>query len=357
MQYYNDFFHVNFETPEEREEKRRSARCTFSRVFLALFLYVVIAQVAASLIYSVAAIALPYETYTAFATNSICTLLLSSGVQYLLAFPVFLFITLGMKSKSGTVKEKLSFKEFIFLFFIGEALMYVGNIIGTGINSVIGSFTGSSPENSIETIVNETPVWLLFILVVVVGPIVEEIICRKIMIDKLSVFGDGVAIVFSAVAFGMLHLNLYQFFYAAFLGILLGYIYAKTRKIKYTIIIHMIVNFLGSIVALPVQDAYEKITEYLHLLDGVTIPPIESMPDIIFNGGIVILYNGLQMGMVYGGIIAAIYYFRKRKFHISREKDISLRLGEVIKNGIVNPGAILYIVITSILTILTLFIV
>ena len=36
MQFYNDFFNVNFETPEEREWKRKAARRTFSRVFLAL---------------------------------------------------------------------------------------------------------------------------------------------------------------------------------------------------------------------------------------------------------------------------------------------------------------------------------
>ena len=363
MQFYNDFFNVNFETPEEREWKRKAARRTFSRVFLALFLYVVTSQVVATAIYTIAAILLSPEAYYAFATNSIYTLLISSAVQYLIGFPIFILITLGMKNKSGTVKEKMRFKELMFLFFIGQTLMYIGNIIGNTINSVVGNYKGASPENPIETIVNETPLWLLFILVVIVGPIVEEIICRKIMIDKLSIFGDGVAILFSAVAFGMLHMNLYQFFYAAFLGVLLGYIYAKTRNVKYTIVIHMIVNFIGSIVALPVQKALEKLSEYsssfnfndLTDLQNIKIPPIENLPDFVFNGGIVLLYQALQLGMVYSGLVVAIYYFRRRKFTLSREKDISLKIGDVLQSGIVNAGSILYICTVSILTIITLF--
>lgn len=357
MSYYNNYYHVNFETPEEIEAKKKTARRTFSRVFLALFIYVIVAQVAAGVIYSIAALLMPTEAYEALLSSGVCTLLVSSGVQYLIAFPIFLLITMGLKGRSDTVKQRLSGKEFLLLLFIAEALMYFGAIIGNTMNSFIGRFIGSAPQNSIDAVIYDTPTWLLFILLVVVGPIVEELICRKVMIDKLSIFGDRIAIFFSAAAFGMFHMNLYQFFYAALLGILLGYIYTKTRNVKYTIALHMIVNFFGSIVALPVEKSLEWLNEHLAQLNPEALPQLngDMLRELALNGGIVMLYNTLQIGMVYGGIIAAIYYLRKKKFYVSPDKQINLKNGEIIENGIVNPGAILFIATTSILTIMNLF--
>jgi len=46
--FYNGYDHVVFETPEERENKKRSARKLFSRVFLALFIYMIISQLLSS---------------------------------------------------------------------------------------------------------------------------------------------------------------------------------------------------------------------------------------------------------------------------------------------------------------------
>ena len=54
--------------------------------------------------------------------------------------------------------------------------------------------------------------------------------------------------------------------------------------------------------------------------------------------------------MVIGGIFVLVDYLKKKKLSISRDKEIYLPDNIVIKNGFVNVGAILFLVVTFILT-------
>lgn len=64
--------------------------------------------------------------------------------------------------------------------------------------------------------------------------------------------------------FGAFHLNLYQFFYAFFLGAVFGYIYVKTGRLRYTIALHATVNFLGGV---AVPALLRKILPFLERLE------------------------------------------------------------------------------------------
>jgi membrane protease YdiL (CAAX protease family) len=349
--FYNGYDHIVFETPEERENKKRSARKLFSRVFLALFIYMIISQTLSSVIYAVAAVMLSPERYEAFANSSLYAVLISSGVQYLIAFPIFYLALIGTKKSEGKERSKLSAKDFVLFFFIGEAMMFVGAMIGNILNSMVGSITGTMPENNIATIITEIPMWLIIILIVLIGPIVEELICRKLIIDRLSVWGDHIAILFSAVAFGLIHANLYQFFYAAMLGALLGYVYTRTRDVRYTILLHMLFNFMGSIVGLWVEGA---LNEYMLQYELMVAGEQFDMLSLGLNAMISVLYSNLQYGMVAGGIYALIHMWRKRKIQVSKDKELYLADGEIVKSGILNVGTILFIILCSILIILNL---
>ncbi len=350
--FYNGFNYIVIETPEEREIKRKKQKKLFSRVFLALFLYLFIAQALSIGIYTVASFAMSEEQYRAFAESTIWTIVTSSLIQYAIAFPVFLIALKGTDKAEKKEKTKLSFKDFILFFFIGETLMYAGNFIGTFLNQIIGNITGKLPENDVASIISDTPMWLIFILMVIVAPIVEELICRKLIIDRLSIYGDHVAIFFSALAFGLLHGNLYQFFYAALLGALLGYVYTKTRDIRYTIYMHMIINFMGSIIALPVENA---INEFYKMYDLLTQGESFNIFSFLLNGNIVMTYTNLQYGMILGGIFALVHIVRKKQIKVQTDKEIYLPDIEIIKGGICNAGAILFISICVLLMIINLF--
>ena len=343
---------VIIETAWEREEKKRRQKKLFSRVFLALFLYMLLTQVLSIVIYAVANATMSAEDYLKFAESTVWTIVLSSVTQYLIAFPILYLMLRNLPRSRKRVKSKISVKEFIVLFAIGQALMYAGNLIGVFLNNIVGTFTGNLPENGIESIVNDTPTALLFLVVVVIGPIVEELICRKLMIDRLSIYGDHIAIIFSSVAFGLLHGNLYQFFYATLLGALLGYVYTKTRDVRYSMLMHMIINFMGSIVTLQVQNS---VTAFYEKLDALMSGSSVKIFSFLADGIITYSYMKFQYGLLIAGVIALVFYIKNKKISINTDKEIYLPDNKVVKNGVLNVGAILYIIITLVFIGLSLF--
>lgn len=81
---------------------------------------------------------------------------------------------------------------------------------------------------------------------VVMAPLFEEYIFRRLVLDKLRPFGDVTAVVFSGLAFGLTHLNFGQFFFAAFLGMIFGYVMIKTNRLRYPILMHFVYNLFGT---------------------------------------------------------------------------------------------------------------
>lgn len=88
---------------------------------------------------------------------------------------------------------------------------------------------------------------VISIQVIIIGPIIEELIFRKILLGKLlEKFSNRPikAIVYSALIFGIVHLNIIQGVAAFGGGIILALIYYYTKSIKATIFAHILNNFL-----------------------------------------------------------------------------------------------------------------
>lgn len=94
----------------------------------------------------------------------------------------------------------------------------------------------------------QTNIWNVVFLVIV-GPIFEEWLFRKQLIDHTRKYGEKTAILLSGLAFGLFHMNLFQFFYAFLLGLMFGYVYTRTSKLRYSTAMHMIINFNGGVLA------------------------------------------------------------------------------------------------------------
>ncbi len=85
-------------------------------------------------------------------------------------------------------------------------------------------------------------VWT-FMMVGITGPILEEALFRGIILDGfLTRYKPGKAIFWSAFLFGLFHLNPWQFIPGFLIGLLLGYIYLKTRSIIPVILVHIVNN-------------------------------------------------------------------------------------------------------------------
>lgn len=87
---------------------------------------------------------------------------------------------------------------------------------------------------------------------VFVGPLVEELVFREAMIGCMlrNSVKPRVAILFSALLFGLIHANPAQIPFAFVIGLLLGYLYCQTKSVVLTFVIHILNNGLAVLLLL-----------------------------------------------------------------------------------------------------------
>jgi uncharacterized protein len=81
------------------------------------------------------------------------------------------------------------------------------------------------------------------VTVCIIAPVLEEMLFRGIILRSfLRQYTPGRAITASALLFGLAHLNIYQFVAASLLGLLLGWLYERTRSLWPGIFFHAAYN-------------------------------------------------------------------------------------------------------------------
>ncbi len=81
-------------------------------------------------------------------------------------------------------------------------------------------------------------------------PILEELLIRGIVAGQLCIWqGPFIAVLISSICFGILHNNIVQFLYAVLVGIAIGTMYIKTKRLSLCMVAHGLINFLVIILA------------------------------------------------------------------------------------------------------------
>ncbi|NLO08420.1 MAG: CPBP family intramembrane metalloprotease [Clostridiales bacterium] len=174
--------------------------------------------------------------------NVVLTLITVVGV----GLPIFARLMKGIPDSEIGEKKNISIIKFIGYFIICVATAYISNIVGLFISAIIELIKGIEMINPLEEFIFGSNMIIFALYAVIIAPIVEELVFRKILLDKLRRFGDLPAILITGFAFGIFHFNLAQFFYATVLGILFAYITIRTNRIIYSIVLHMMMNFTGT---------------------------------------------------------------------------------------------------------------
>ncbi len=86
---------------------------------------------------------------------------------------------------------------------------------------------------------------LSLIATAVVPALAEEFACRGIILGLLKKYGEGFAVVASSVLFGIMHGNFEQIPFATMVGLVLGYIYVKTKSLWSCVLVHFINNAIS----------------------------------------------------------------------------------------------------------------
>ncbi len=243
-----------YESPNTyiRDEKdmRQAARRAYNRVGLGVFLFMLLPQ-----LIIIAAFLILRNVYPAFLDTVAFDWVGQIVALYLIGAPLCLWV-IGKNDPNRFPPlpgEKASPLLLCVCSFAMVTAGVVGSVISNILTGIVEWLTDWEFENSVNELIEKSPLWIIILVVVIIGPIVEEVIFRRAVIDRLSPFGEMSAVITSAVIFGVMHGNFYQIVYTTAVGLILGYLYIKTRRLRYTVALHIGFNFIGSVIPMAMQ--------------------------------------------------------------------------------------------------------
>lgn len=235
---------------------------------------------------------------------------------YLIGAPLFYLLVKKIPVVKSDESKSLKWYEFLCLFVMCLAAMYVFNIIGTMINFVIGMLTGNMNLNPLNSVIGDIDLLPTILIAGIVAPIVEELVFRKVLLDRLRKYGDLVAVLVSGLCFGLYHGNIAQFLYASALGFIFAYVVIRTGRIRYSIALHICINILGT---------------------GI-------MPQIVKTGMVAIMIVGFTViGIIMIGIVLFVLAFILKKVKFEKGQ---VQLEHPFKTVWLNVGMILFVLIS-----------
>ena len=278
--------------------------------------------------------------------NPNLSLLVSMLPTYAIAFPL---TSLLIRQVPGVQMKKHNMKptQLLGAFAISYALMYLSNLAGQFFTNIIGIIKGSPVDDAIADLVSElNPLTALFVMVLL-APALEEWIFRKLLVDRTIRYGEGTAIFLSGLMFGLFHGNLNQFVYTFLVGAFWAFIYVKTGRLRYTIYLHMALNFMGSVGSLFFLDAISTLEGGSSAMNG-----FHFLLGMLLPLAIVIPYLIVVFGLVISGIVLLVTNWKRfrlipAELFIPKEKRFSVIF--------LNAGMILYVLFQIIQIVLQLF--
>ena len=269
-----------------------------------------------------------------------------SGVPlYLIAMPIAVML-MGKSTVIETRKFDMKPGLFFKLLLMCLPMMWAGSVFGSMLSMVLSN---GEATDRVADLAMQTNIWNVVFLVIV-GPIFEEWLFRKQLIDHTRKYGEKTAILLSGLAFGLFHMNLFQFFYAFLLGVMFGYIYMRTSKLRYSTAMHMIINFNGGVLAPWVLtrvdlDQLEKVSE---AAENGNAAAMEQWASQNVEGlAIMLVYFVLYGAVILAGFVLLIRNFKRFEFYTAPEE---LPRGTRAKTVCGNVGMIMFIMVTCMLT-------
>lgn len=323
----------------------KEARRQFSKVGLMFFLGTLIIYGVQIISMLIAGMINP-DTLVDTASSLLITML----PMYAIAMPLMgLLIRTAPARKLE--KKKMTVGQWLISFLICYGAVYVSNYIGIILTSIIGAIKGSPVSNTIVDVASSSTIGVNFLVMVICAPIAEELLFRKLLIDRTIRYGDGVAILFSGLMFGLFHGNLNQFVYAFALGVCYGFIYIKTGNVRYTITLHMLNNFIGSVLGMLVLKFVGE--DFINAMSDPTIMlsyMMEHMGTTLFYFAYVFILFGIAMA----GIVLFFLNFKKIKAQIV-PGEVMIPKGKRFTTTVLNVGMGLFFLFWIAIIIIQLF--
>lgn len=239
-----------------------------------ILVYFIITQLAAPLLMMI-----PCVLYL-FATGGLTQAALTDSllVPTLLAGQTMMGIYLWKAGYISTQKSTWSAVSVPYLFFSALAMLSGGFIVSSFMSLM--DWLPNILEQTFETLLSS---WSGIFSIVIAGPVIEEVLFRGAITQALlKQYSPVKAILFSALLFGLIHINPAQVVPAFLIGILLAWTYYKTGSLIPCIVMHILNNSLSVYISMKYPEAKEiddliSGTPYFIVLAGMILAFVLSI--------------------------------------------------------------------------------
>lgn len=178
-----------------------------------------------------------YELYYRYA-------MLFTVIAAVITMPICYFLMKKDKKRETIINGEISYEPLEYKLYIPVIILGIASCIGINnlisVSGLIELFPGFL---EVAEAIYGGGILLQIISVAIIVPILEELLFRGIVYKRLRGYmKTEIAIVVSALFFGLFHLNVVQGLYAFIIGLLLAYVYEKYKSIWAPILFHVAAN-------------------------------------------------------------------------------------------------------------------
>ncbi|WP_165777236.1 CPBP family intramembrane glutamic endopeptidase [Bifidobacterium primatium] len=330
----------------------RDARKAFNRVGWALFAFLIATGVAARIIGIIARQISPGITDS---SGSAASLLLASLAQYGVGVPLCLLLfrlapQYPPQPRPDEPDARPGIKRWLMLFLMGFPIMYGGSIIGQLVSNLLSMGKYSNVLDDLSGDAGGTTGAVDFavqsLVVVILAPCFEELIFRKMLIDRLRIYGEKIAIFTSALLFCLMHTNTYQTFYTFGWGLIWAYIYTRTGRLRYNIALHSSANLVGGVIGPLILMNLDT-----SALDNVDWNDSQAAVEALARSAPALAVIGVYLLAIIGlAITGLVLLIAKRKEFFIKQSELELAPRNRVRVMLGNPGMIVFVTLTVLAT-------
>ena len=249
---------------------------------------------------------------------------------YGIGFPLFLLLR-GKAPEARVQAQSIGIRQFLLLIPTCCFAVYGGNILGQLLQGLLWMavpFHLSPPVTELST---DAPI-LQALLLAVCAPLMEEYVFRRSLIDRLRPYGERTALLCPALLFALFHTSVSQVVYAFLLGLVFGYVYLKTGRLRYTAALHILINGFSTLVLpLLLMRLSSSLTQ--DMMGQLLFSSVLREPGVL---GLLLCVSLLFILSLFG---AVLFVFGLREHKLSRE-------GIGMKRACAAPGLLFFLVIS-----------
>lgn len=110
--------------------------------------------------------------------------------MYVIAMPIMALLIKRIPAVT-LPKKHMTFGQWLIAFLMCYGAMYVSNYTGLILTQLISILKGSPVTNTMLEVATSSNLWVNLFIMVLCAPVAEELIFRKLLIDRLAQYGEG----------------------------------------------------------------------------------------------------------------------------------------------------------------------